>query len=685
MLNRAQLHFVLFVALLIGGTLFEINEDEIKLELPSLQRTVFLDREGEVLSRKYLGQWNHFPYSISDFPTVLIDALITSEDQRFNSHNGIDLRSKARAVWQNIKRGGIYQGGSTLSEQTVRIISTRKRTVWNRWIQMWQAWKLEKDFSKEEILSFYLNQVPFASHRRGFHQASELYFKRSLDTLSVKEILALVVLVKSPSRFDIRKGNQIEKSIMRLAGKLGLIEGIDDKLVLQSFPSNVQPSVDLYLDYLAKLVPSEADTVKTSIDRRIQLQAESLLSSKLKYLSKFGARNGALIVIDHRTSEVLSHVVVNDDENGLGYDTTLVPRQPGSTLKPFLYTLAFSKGYNTGSVISDTPVETTVAGGLHQITNYSHNYYGELTFREALANSLNVPAIKLVREVGEEKLYETLVKAGIPLEREVSFYGDGLALGNMEVSLMDMMKAWTCLARRGVCHNLRHFEEQYLEPESRLFTTESTDMTLDILSDPKARQKEFGRIEFDHQVGFKTGTSTDYRDSWAFVFNSKYLIGVWIGNLDGSSMDEITGSKGALKVGKTLIESRWLNTGAKFQMSPNLSRVQVCLETERGCDKREELSERDSVNVTLSAVENDEWKIQPDTDLLHLARDPRIPDHLEVMTFRTSGSGHENTIWKIDNKEVHNGSEFVFKLTQGEFVLEAISGQNKKRTKIYVH
>ncbi len=677
---------ILFISVLVGSTVADIQEEELSLKLPTEQKVIFLDRDGEVLARRYLDQWNAFPKELSEFPSLLVESLIASEDKRFHEHNGIDPLSKIRAIFYNVKRGGIHQGGSTISEQTVRILSKRKRSVWNRWIQMWQAWKLEKETTKEEILAFYLNQVPFASHRRGFHQASELYFNRSLDTLSVKEILALVVLVKSPSRFDVRKGNVIEKSVMRLASQLKIGDQVSGKLDVKSKFKEKVPSLELYLEHLEKLVQPERSKVKTSINRDLQLYSESILKSQLKQLSNAGARNGALMIINHETGEVLSHVVVNDDENGLGYDTTLVPRQPGSTLKPFLYTLAFERGFNTGSMINDSSVETTVAGGLHQISNYSRHYYGELTLREALGNSLNVPAIKLVREIGEADLYEVLVRAGIPLQKEVGFYGDGLALGNMEVSLMKMMKAWTCLVGRGVCKELRHFEDQYLESGKRLFSTEATDMTLDILSDSKARLKEFGRIEFEHQVGFKTGTSTDYRDSWAFVFNSKYLIGVWIGNLDGSSMDEITGSKGALKVGKSLIESRWLDSGERFRMSPSLSKIQVCLETENGCDKREELVIKDSVSVSYSAVKDDSWHITPETDLVHLARDPRIPDHLEVMTFKAKGQGSSETIWSLNGKVVHSGKEFVFKLEEeGEFELSASHRNHTRKTKIYVH
>jgi len=684
-LNRAQIHIVLLAGLFIGNTVFQVFNDEISLDIGVKQKTVFLDRNGLPLNQNYLGQWNTMINSLPEFPTLLIDALITSEDRRFYEHSGIDFKSKLRAIWSNLSRGGLYQGGSTLSEQTVRIISNRKRSVWNRWIQMWQAKVLESDYTKEEILKFYLNQVPFASHRRGFHQASRLYFNRDLDTLSIKEILALVVIVKSPSRFDIRKENRIEKSVQRLAIKLKTdIKAYGPLLVSDGSERDI-PRISLYLDFLETQNKERSPLVKTTINSELQVYAEAILESQLEALKNFDARNGGVVIVDHRTGEVLSHVVVNDDEKGLGFDTTLVPRQPGSTLKPFLYTLAFENGFHTGSLINDKPIETNVAGGLHQITNYSRQYYGELTLREALGNSLNTPAIKLIREIGEQKLFDTLVRSGVPLQKDINFYGDGLALGNTEISLLDMMKSWTCLVGRGVCKDLRFFESQYTKEDYRLFSEKAADMTLDILSDPDARKNEFGRVEFNYQVGFKTGTSTDYRDSWAFVFNSNYLVGVWIGNLDGSSMDEITGSKGPLKVGKALIESRWLKDGTRFRMNSEITRIQVCLKAEKGCEEKEELSTKDSLSYTYSSVESEEWRIKPDTDLLHMALDPRIPDHLEVMSFKAKGNGSQNTRWSLNGSKVSSGPEFLFNLKKGEHVLKAIGNNQEKEIMIFVH
>lgn len=684
-MNRFQVHIVVLIGLLVGDTFFQVSNEEISLDTGVKQKTVYLDRNGLQLNQSYLGEWNTLTKPLPEFPPLLIDALITSEDQRFYDHSGIDFKSKTRAIWSNLIRGGLYQGGSTLSEQTVRILSSRKRTVWNRWIQMWQAKVLEKEYTKEEILEFYLNQVPFASHRRGFHQASRLYFNRDLDTLSKKELLALVVIVKSPSRFDIRKENRIEKSVRRLANKLKLDIKQIGPLGVSDFPLKSYPNVKLYLDFLDIQNKEGTPVIKTTINSGLQVYAESLLRSQLDTLKNFDAHNGGLIIVDHRNGEVLSHAVVNDDEKGLGFDTTLVPRQPGSTLKPFLYTLAFKKGFHTGSLIDDKPLETNVSGGLHQITNYSRHYHGELTLREALGNSLNTPAIKLVRKIGEQELFDTLVKAGIPLQKDLNFYGDGLALGNTEISLMNMMRAWTCLVGRGVCKDLRFFEGQYTKKDYRLFSEEAADMTLDILSDPDARKKEFGRVEFNHQVGFKTGTSTDYRDSWAFVFNSNYLVGVWIGNLDGTSMDEITGSKGPLKVGKALIESRWLKNGSQFEMSPEISRIQVCIKTEKGCEEKEELSTEDSLSFSYSAVESDEWRVQPDTELVHMALDPRIPDHLEVMKFKAKGNGKNNTVWSLNGEKITTGPEYLFNLKKGEHILKAVGENEEKEIKIYVH
>ncbi|MCO4793777.1 MAG: transglycosylase domain-containing protein [Bacteriovoracaceae bacterium] len=674
----------------MSTTLVELQNDELSLDVVNQanQKTIYLDNNGNPLVHSYMGQWNSMPIPLVEFPSFLIEALLFSEDKNFYSHGGIDWKAKIRATFNNLFRLGLYQGGSTISEQAVRTLIKKRKTVWNRWIQMWQATILEGKYTKDEILSFYINQVPFASHRRGFVEAAHLYFNRSIETLSKTEMLALATIVKSPSRLDIRKGNRIEKSINRLAsrmkikvpplGKVTTSKGSVRKLV------NPLPFIDLVkgnkIDNLKFL--------KTTMNIKIQSLSEAILKSTLEKLKTKGASHGALMVVDHQKGDVLAVVSHNGSKNGYGYNTTLIPRQPGSTLKPFLYTLAFEKGSNPGDLIDDSPLESNISGGLHQITNYSRNYYGKLTLREALGNSLNIPAVKLVREVGEENFFEKLVDSGISLSKDVNFYGEGLALGNMEVSLTDMVSSWTCVVNRGVCKDLRFYEDQLVEQDKRVFQRFAADMTLDILSDSNAREKEFGSTSFSHQVGFKTGTSTDYRDSWAFVFNSKYLIGVWIGNLDGSPMDEVTGAKGALRVGSTLIEKKLLNefTG-KFKLDPILVRRSICVPRENGCEEKEELAKVGDLPKPIGKTVSNKWKITPMSDVLHLAVDPRIPRDLQIIKFRAEGEGALSTTWFLNDAKLETTDELAFKLRKGKFELKAINeltGKNKN-IEIFIH
>ena len=695
LLNKFITIFIASALVIIVGTKWRLSfVEEIDLEsvYQSNKKISYLDRNGVLLNRNFINNWNLDQYmSLSEFSPFLIEAVISAEDKKFYNHKGVDWAAKVRAMIVNLKNFSFKQGGSTISEQVVRIIDKNKqKTVLNRWLQIWQAYALENNYTKSEILEFYLNQVPFAQNRRGFSNAANLYFDRSLETLSREEMLALVVMLRAPSAFDIRKSNMIESRIKKLAEELKLND-LNEEVVKGVSDSRELISVKYLINHLNQSISTERKVVKTTIDGYLQKRTQEVLQREIKKNKKSGLLHGGVLVVNHSNGEVLSYVSNNNNMNEIGINTITTPRQPASTMKPFLYAKYFSDGHLPFETIIDEPYELAFAGGVHELKNYSRNFYGQLTLREALANSLNIPAVKIIQKVGEQKFYHFLESIGLTLGNRSDEYGAGLALGSAEVSLAKMTEAYTCIANRGQCRQLKYILNERSKSLNRGISRESADLVRDILSDEYARQKEFGKHYFSHQVAFKTGTSTDFRDSWAFVFNSKYLIGVWMGNLTSEPMDNITGASAALKVAKTLIESERLKKDAfSFSMSRKLSLMEYCFKKNGKCQKREdyfyENKFKNSKIVKTKPVIKD-FKLMPNQSILHLAIDPRIPKKFQQYRFEVK-SETKAIRWFVNNKKVENkGKTLIWDLKPGQFNISAQSMMTgeKKHIEVYVH
>lgn len=691
MKNSIKIFSIVIPIYLVIFTCIDIynNKDHIELGdyLSTNRATTILDRDNKKLSLSYIDHWNPFPKPLGSFSPFLIQALIVSEDKRFHSHYGVDVLAKARAIIYNLKSLSFSQGGTTLSEQVVRILIDSPKSVWNRWVQSWLSLILESRYTKDEILEFYINQVPFSSNRRGFTQAANLYFGRDIETLNKSEMLALIVMLRAPSRFDLRKNDLVNGRAKLLASKLSFEYSDLSISTIQDIDMPEVP-INSIVDFIRSQSKILNGKVRSTLDSSIQAELSAIVRQRITSLKRKGASHGAAMVVDHTTGEILAMVSENGEFNSFGYNTSLIPRQPGSTLKPFLYAAYFMQGGRPHHMIDDSPVSSVIAGGIHEVKNYSHNYYGELSTREALANSLNVPAIRTVRALGEDVLFELLTKAGVTLPKPASYYGEGLALGNAEISLFEMMQIYTCLANRGQCIGLKI--DSALAPRSqtkwKLFDTEVADMILDILSDPKARVKEFGDYRFSHQVAVKTGTSTDYRDAWAFAINRKYLIGTWFGDLESKAMDEVTGSFAALPVVRTMIESLSLDDGpGVFSLSKRLYRDQWCAPKVNGCELTDELfvvgeDRQDSVDSV-----NDVFEMIPNASYLHLAIDPRIPKEKQVLKFDTSSLNQVN--WSVNGRPVGSMKSFDFSLRPGTYEISAYdpSHSAEAKVKVYVH
>jgi penicillin-binding protein 1C len=664
------------------------------------------DRHGTPLAITFQNAWNlHHIVPLYDIPMLLQHAFLLAEDQHFYRHDGVDWRARAHAVWQNLRARQVVRGASTISEQVVRMLHPRPRTLWARWLETFEAARLEQRFKKTDILAFYLNQVPYARQRRGVLQAAHTYFDRDLETLSPKEMLALAVLVRAPSRLDLaRDAKPIEPAIHRLGKRMrdaGLLTSGEyhdlqnDPLQLQSPMWPVQASH--FIRYIT--TPDSAHRhggVHTTLDATLQTRAQALLDRRLQDLKVQDITHAALLIVDHQRNEVLAWVNAGDS----AIDAILTPRQPGSTLKPFLYALAMQKGWTAATLIDDTPLFQAVGVGLHHYHNYSRTHYGTLRLREALGNSLNIPAIRTIAFVGVQPFFKHLHQLGFQsLTQHPEHYGDGLALGNGEVTLYELVQAYATLARHGVFQTLQHtlVPEQPTTPAQRLYSPEVSTLIAHILADPQARQREFGSgtlLHFPIQTAVKTGTSTDYRDVWAIGFSHHYTVGVWMGNLTQHPTRSITGSTGpALGLRAIFAELNRRTSSLPLVLSSNLQSATICqlsgqLATPH-CPPLVESFLPDTVPTQTCSLHQpvSTARVQPPkrhmsiellqpTPDLQLAIDPRLPDESQAFPFRLPEKiAPIQTHWLVDGQQIGmtQGDErqFLWPLSRGRHTAQA--------------
>ena len=577
----------------------------------------------------------------------------------------------------------------------------RPRTHSSRWLEGFEARRLEARHSKAAILEFYLNQVPYAARRRGVLPAARYYFGRDLDTLSVREVLALAVMVRAPARLNVHTAPQaVDRAVRRLAERMravGTLPAAQWAAVnREGFRS---PAAESRVDasHFARFVLGHAaaggSRVTTTLDFDVQRAGQEILDRQLRCLSRRQVANGALLVVDHRRNEVLAWVVGRAGDPlapANAYDAVRTPRQPGSTLKPFVYSLAMRRGWTPATMIDDRPLSESVGLGLHSYQNYSRRHYGPLSLREALGNSLNIPAVRAIQYVGAGDFLDILHALGIrSLDRHPDVYGDGLALGNGEITLYELVQAYAVLARGGVFAPLQVLAEppSWDEPR-RVFSPEVASLTGHILSDANARRLEFsahGILDMPVQTAVKTGTSSDYRDAWAVGYNYGYTAGVWMGNLDRRPMQTVTGSMGpALVLRAVMAELVRGKVVLPLYFSRRLVRADVCIADGRlaanDCDRRVEWF----VPGNLPAVHDipsGPLRIRRPSNGLQMAMDPRIPDDLEAFEFELASRGSVARVdWFLDGRLVARtqGYRYLWPLAPGAHRLTArvwLSGQ----------
>jgi penicillin-binding protein 1C len=665
---------------LVWGTFLDLQPLPVALNPGThrIRKVQVLDRSGIPLTVTYQNRWNiHDDVPLHSIPPFLQQAFVVSEDKRFYQHHGVDWRARFMALFQNIRSFRAVRGASTITEQVVRLLHQRPRNLWSRWLEGFEASRLERRFSKEQILECYLNQIPYAARRRGVVQAARYYFDRDLDTLNLKEGLALAVMVRAPGHLNPHKDPQrLEKPILRLAHRMLRAGHVNPAALdhLRGAPLEIRKAdfavnAEHFVHHLYGTIPmTRFHRIQTTVSAPLQAKIQAILDQRLRDLKAKGVKNGAVLVLDHENSEVLAWVNAGASLKEISeswIDAVTTPRQPGSTLKPFLYALALEKGWTAATRVDDLPLAAPVGHGLHTYHNYSRTHYGSLSLRQALGNSLNTPAVRTIQFVGVAPFMNCLKSMGIhSLYEHPDYYGEGLALGNGEITLLELVTAYTVLANGGVHRPIKTVMDHHCQgqKEARIFSAETTTLIGDILSDPDARKLEFGSaslLRFPVQTAVKTGTSNDYRDAWAVGYNDRFTAGVWLGNLDHQATSGITGASGAALILRSVFAELNRNRETRpLYLSPRLKKMDICRETGRPDDGRcFSVSEwfapgTEPVNgAPPKDAPNKRPYVQRPSEGLQLAMDPRIPDTHEAFRFQIANLPKNATVrWYLDGR-----------------------------------
>jgi len=559
---------VLVVALPALFVALRLTPIPVSLERGIIPSVEFLDRNGRPL-RMLLVDQRHYAKRVQlpDISPQMISATLSAEDRHFYHHMGVDPVAIARALVHAVQHRRLQSGASTITQQLVKLSGPAPRTAWQKLRESWLAARLELTWPKRRILEEYFNRLDYGNLQIGIAAASSYYFGKPPSDLSPAESAFLAGLPKAPSRLnphnDLAAAQARQRWVLQRMRVNGNIDAATFDRALaepaQLLPPRHEFAAPHFVDLLLQrrhLLPRDGGKIRTTLDVDLTHEAERCLADQLARITDKNATSGAVVVMHNPSGEVLALAGSGDYfRPGAGQiNGAWSARSPGSAIKPFTYELALERGANPGTVVADIPSDFVTPTGVYSPNNYNHRFYGPVSLRFALGNSLNVDAIRTLQSAGgADALHRRLRDFGITtLDHSPEYFGLGLTLGNAEVRLLELANAFAGLARLGTHQPYRlMLEAGPVDPGQRVADSRACYLVADMLSDNSARAASFGLesfLAFDFPVACKTGTSSDYRDNWAIGFTPEFTVGVWVGNPDGSPMRGITGVTGAAPV-----------------------------------------------------------------------------------------------------------------------------------------
>ncbi len=483
-------------------------------------------------------------------------AFVAVEDRRFEAHSGVDLRGIARALRDNLRAGRIVAGGSTITQQVVKLVRRRPRSLLGKAAEALDALRLERLRPKPAILEQYLNRAPFGNGAIGIEAAARLYLGTSAQHLGPAQAALLAGIPKAPSInnpfVDPERARTRQRRVLDAMLETGSLSAEAHAEALAE-PTPIQArDARFAAPHFATwaLAQSPPGDVHTTLDLGLQREVQRLCAEAVFELREQGVSQAAALVLSNE-GEVLAWVGSVDffDPTEGQVDMVTGLRQPGSTLKPFVYGLALEGDFTAATQVPDLPLFFPTSLGDYRPRNYDRRFHGWVSLRAALANSYNVPAVWIANRVGLPAVLARLEAVGFAsLGREAEHYGLGLALGNGEVRLLELVNAYRVLQSGGTFDPIRWRRGRSAEPARRVMKAEVAHLLGDILADPVARAPAFGRrnvLELPFEAAAKTGTSTDFTDNWTVGYSTEVVVGVWVGNFDGRPMEGVSGVSGA--------------------------------------------------------------------------------------------------------------------------------------------
>jgi penicillin-binding protein 1C len=551
-------------------------------DLRGVVSTEILDREGQPLHEALSDQGGRSrPFEAGALPPVLVQATLAAEDSRFYHHPGVDQLAIARAMLHNLRAGRMVEGGSTLTQQTVKVLnsrgqpSARGRNARVKVQEAVQALRLEHVRSKDEILALYLSIAPYGNQLMGARAASRAYFGCAAESLTPAQAAFLAGLPQRPGALNpyrnLDGALRRQQWVLSRMAELGFLDAEAlataraERIALRRDPRLL--AAPHFVERAQQAAGAfRALRIDTTLDGGLQAEVQGIVGVHRERLERHGGYNVAVAVLDNASGEWLAWEGSGnyfDQDHGGAIDGVVTPRQPGSALKPFTYALAFERGFTPASVLPDVPAffPTAQPGVLYGPRNYDGVFRGPLRARAALAGSENVPAVWLLSEVGVPDLLRLLRRAGLStLDKTSDYYGYALTMGDAEVRLDELVAAYSALARGGVWQEPRLVRSLWTvdgvssparrEPR-RIVSERAAFWVADVLSDSRARAYIFGTggsLDFPFPVAAKTGTSQSYHDNWTVGFTRDVTVGVWVGNFDRRPLRASSGVTGAAPI-----------------------------------------------------------------------------------------------------------------------------------------
>jgi len=646
-------------------------------------------------------------YSI---PKEVKSIVLLNEDRYFYYHLGVNPISIFKTLFLNKKEGRVVSGASTISMQLARIITPRSKSLKSKALEMFDALRLELKLSKSEILSLYLSYIPFGKNIEGYGAASKYYYGKEFSDLTIYEASILAVIPRSPSYYDpIKNRSNLKEALIRNSDipieKFDkALDLIDSRSRLPKNPIKAPHFVNFVMDRITEDAYIEGVDIVTTLDLDIQMDAEYILNQHIENSLEHRLSNGAVLLI--YKGDIVAYIGSKDffdNETQGQIDGVQIRRQPGSTLKPFLYELAFESGFTPATIIPDIP---TVFGReeVYRPENFSQTYNGPVRVRTALASSLNIPAVYLLERLGVDPFIKRLKELGFnSLNGQEDILGLGLAVGNAEVTLYELIRAFRSFKNSGNYQDLNWIKGDVKE-NYPIMDPIYASLTRDILSDKRARVLGFGRntlLNTAYPSYFKTGTSNQFTNIWALGGTPDLSCGVWMGNFSGNSVIGTPGSSIPARIIIDLFDE--LSSKEEFQPLYGLEKAKICslsgglatvncpdttyeyfkdISNLKKCDYH-----KDGGGVVLpgeylqwssiynydnvSTISDIEVSILSPQDGAEFYYSPEIPEGSQGVEFQINGKGKFNIIGK--GEEIISGTlpyQGIIYLDKGEWELE---------------